>query len=218
MKKEDIDIKKILNGMTLNMNVLKEEDLKDTIIFELKDCVDFYLQEIKEAEYEDEKKEIDKNIKKIKQAIEELVAENDIDNMYNIYIKTLEPSGTDAQEFYKKIKKQKNTIERLESLALAYMKIIKCLNCEFEINYSRKSPSIYLKTEILVNEENISDFSYLDLLNFYFENTYDEEDYNKEKIEIRLSDHDFGGRTEIDEYGINEISYKKNCLNYVYKF
>lgn len=74
---------------------------------------------------------------------------------------------------------------------------------DYEISYSNRSQSIYLVTNLPVTEENIEKFT---TDTCYCNTTYDE-DYTTETVEIRLSDHDFGGN-------IN-YSYWKPCINIV---
>lgn len=91
---------------------------------------------------------------------------------------------------------------------------------EFEINFSAKSPSIYVETNIAVTEETTEEFSELGSFGFTVQNVYEENDCYDGKIEIRMSDHDFGGFTRFSGYGAafdRYVSYEKNCINYVYQ-
>lgn len=74
---------------------------------------------------------------------------------------------------------------------------------DYEISYSNWSQSIYLVTDLPVTDDNINKFI-VDCR--HCEVTYTER-YTTNTVEIRLSDHDFGGN-------IN-YSYWKPCINIV---
>ena len=79
-------------------------------------------------------------------------------------------------------------------------------DAEYEIDFSKKSLSIYLVAKMPATEDNINKF--LKSCNSY--NIYEDfecDEYSHDCIKIRISDHDFGG---------NEwLSYREPCINII---
>lgn len=122
-------------------------------------------------------------------------------------------------DLYDRYNKQAELKGRIEILAGQYVKILREMpdDMQVEVDFSYKSQSVYIKTEVAATEENVEEFAYLGDLCIVSRNIYDEnESYGTDKnIEIRLSDHDFGGYHR--SYGIGEyFSYEKDCISYVY--
>ena len=105
----------------------------------------------------------------------------------------------DEYEYTEKIK------AHIKKCANKYMGIIDGFpgNINYEIDFSNRSQSIYLVTDLPVTDDNINKFT---VGCWHCEVTYTER-YTTDTVEIRLSDHDFGGNVN--------YSYWKPCINIV---
>lgn len=203
----------ILTKDFLVSGMLKNRDCDIDIVAEVRNEIENLIEF---NDLEDEEKEVYEN------ALSELELCND-DSAYEIYsnlpffeYREDEP----IVELFQKKKDFEEEKEEIENLASEFLKVINELDCDFEIEFSRKSPSIYVKTNIPATEENVEDFyGICNPLDFCFENVYEEDETydSEENIEIRLSNHDFGGFTKFGGYG-DYVSYRHSCINLVYKF
>lgn len=118
---------------------------------------------------------------------------------------------------YLKIQKE---IEKVAELCQEYANIIRDFpDTDYEVDFSERSPSIYLRVKMVPIEENCELF-YVEKLGWYCNNVYDDysdDDRNDmEELEIRLSNHDFGSR--YNEWTGASISYEHACVNIFRKF
>ena len=207
MKAKDIDINFLVAGMLKNRNC--DIDIVSEVRNEIENLIEF-------NDLDDDEKEVYKN------ALSDLELCND-ESAYELYsnlpffeYREDEPI---VEAFHKK-KDFEDEKEEIENLAGEFLKVINELDCDFEIEFSRKSPSIYVKTNIPATKENLEEFAGIyNPIKFDAENVYEEDGTydNEENIEIRLSDHDFGGFTKFEGYG-DYVSYRHKCLNFVYRF
>lgn len=211
MKRENIDMEFLLNGM------LKSKDGDINISEEVKNEINNFI------EFND----LDEDEKDVyESAIQEMENVQHDDTAYDIYCALPYFEYFDDEpivEMYNRKKQYEKEREEIERLADNFLKIINQIEGDFEIEFSEKSPSIYIKTSIPATKENVDemydDVTSLFSLTFSFSNVYEEdEDYDETKnIEIRLSDHDFGGYTRFDGYG-DYVSYRHSCINLFYRF
>ena len=162
--------------------------------------------------------EREEELQKYKIALQEVRECQNDTSAYNIYYDCY---GTDyvIEDLCKKQEEQDVLLSRIDTLARKYISIIRELpdKINVDVDFSEKSQSVYVKTEISATEENVEKFTYLDGLGFEVRNMYEELDAydTSSTIEIRLSDHDFGGYHR--SYGYGEyMSYEKECISYVY--
>lgn len=211
MKRENIDMEFLLNGM------LKSKDGDINISEEVKNEINNFI------EFND----LDEDEKDVyESALHEMENVQHDDTAYDIYCALPYFEYFDDEpivEMYNRKKQYEKEREEIERLADNFLKIINQIEGDFEIEFSEKSPSIYIKTSIPATKENVAemydDVTSLFSLTFSFSNVYEEdENYDEnENIEVRLSDHDFGGYTRFDGYG-DYVSYRHNCINAFYKF
>lgn len=211
MKRENIDIEFLLNGMLKNKN--GDINISEEVKNEINNFIEF-------NDLDEDEKDV------YESALQEMENVQHDDTAYDIYCALPYFEYFDDEpivEMYNKKKQYKKEREEIERLADNFLKIIKQIEGDFEIEFSEKSPSIYIKTSIPATKENVDemydDVTSLFSLTFSFSNVYKEdENYDEnENIEVRLSDHDFGGYTRFDGYG-DYISYRHNCINAFYKF
>lgn len=124
-----------------------------------------------------------------------------------------------VEEEHKKYEEVEDYIYHSRILIENFLRVIKNLpqNIEVTVDFSSKSNSVYIMTNIPASIKNRRNFIipeiYFDVTDVYED--YDEDDNEKINIEIRLSDHDFKGFHS--QHGMCEYhSYKKECINYVY--
>ncbi len=188
-------------------------DIKKEVLNDLTNMYD----NIKEDLDEDDEDDV-ALLEKLALAIEEI--KNDEADAYDTYWDFCSYRSDDPiEELYEKAKLQGEYLDKIDSLAKEYFQIIKNSFCEFneevELDFSRKSPSIYITLPLKATQENV-DYIYenLEYNSFIYNvtNVYEEnEEYDEdENIELRLSDHDFG--SYYNEYH-GDISYEKNCIN-----
>lgn len=211
MKRENIDMEFLLNGM------LKSKDGDINISEEVKNEINNFI------EFND----LDEDEKDVyESALQEMENVQHDDTAYDIYCALPYFEYFDDEpivEMYNRKKQYEKEREEIERLADNFLKIINQIEGDFEIEFSEKSPSIYIKTSIPATKENVAemydDVTSLFSLTFSFSNVYEEdENYDEnENIEVRLSDHDFGGYTRFDGYG-DYVSYRHSCINAFYKF
>lgn len=219
MRIEDIDIEFLKKGMQENAFGDNETIcLWKEIETELLNLIDQVTGELETDSDSDREVEL----QKYKTALQE-VRECQNDNIaYDIYYDCYHGDyGTDQviEDFCKKQEEQDSLLSRIDTLARKYLSIIQELpdKINVEVDFSEKSQSVYVKTEISATEENVEKFLGLARLSIEERNMYEELDaYDASKtIEIRLSDHDFGGYHR--SYGYGEyMSYEKECISYVY--
>lgn len=211
MKRENIDMEFLLNGM------LKSKDGDINISEEVKNEINNFI------EFND----LDEDEKDVyESALQEMENVQHDDTAYDIYCALPYFEYFDDEpivEMYNRKKQYEKEREEIERLADNFLKIINQIEGDFEIEFSEKSPSIYIKTSIPATKENVAemydDVTSLFSLTFSFSNVYEEdENYDEnENIEVRLSDHDFGGYTRFDGYG-DYVSYRRSCINLFYRF
>lgn len=120
----------------------------------------------------------------------------------------------DIEKEYKRYEKRLKEIEIAASLYAEHISTFPD-ELEYEINFSDKSVSIYIIVNIVPINENREKFMQKDGFSPSFDDQY-EECYTEEELnafnelEIRLSNHNFGG----NEF----ISYRKDCVNCVFNF
>ena len=223
MKVEDITVEFLSENMK-NIEI-EEIDLTNEIINDLKNTLERFINDYDSNDEEDVET---KN--KLKQAINKLqnVECRDYEIAYDIYINSPFFNYREDEpmvELYRKVEEQEQYMNRIDELATKFYKVIKNSFSDFGdvgISFSSKSPSVYLELPIKATEENVEMINEsIDYNSFLFSvaNLYREnESYDNDKnIEIRLSDHDFGGYYK--KYGLCEyISYEKDCINIVYRF
>lgn len=210
MIKENVTLDFLIEEMTKE----REEDiivLREEIENELENL-------LRQLEEDDE----DGMLEECKQVLEsvENCQDDDIayDIYYNFYWKITVGYDEVIEELNNKRKSQIMDKYRIEELASKYLEIIKEMpDIEFDIEFSKKSPSIYVKTNMEATEENLELFTNLGGFCFTEYNMYEEYECYEGNIELRLSDHDFGGFTRLSGYG-EYVSYEKSCINYVYEF
>lgn len=158
--------------------------------------------------------ENDDDLKKLKEIKEEIAtnytSHNDYQNCMELFF-DYDTIVADEYEDYEEIKKK---IEYVSELCREYENIIKCFpDVNYTVDFSCKSPSLYLATEMVPTEENCHEFDVNKFgweRNDIYENYSDEDRKDMKELEIRLSDHDFGSCfSEI--YG--DISYEHACIN-----
>lgn len=209
MKRENIDMEFLLNGM------LKSKDGDINISEEVKNEINNFI------EFND----LDEDEKDVyESALQEMENVQHDDTAYDIYCALPYFEYFDDEpivEMYNRKKQYEKEREEIERLADNFLKIINQIEGDFEIEFSEKSPSIYIKTSIPATKENVDemydDVTSLFSLTFSFSNVYEEDYDENENIEVRLSDHDFGGYTRFDGYG-DYVSYRHSCINAFYKF
>lgn len=211
MKRENIDIEFLLNGMLKNKN--GDINISEEVKNEINNFIEF-------NDLDEDEKDV------YESALQEMENVQHDDTAYDIYCALPYFEYFDDEpivEMYNKKKQYKKEREEIERLADNFLKIIKQIEGDFEIEFSEKSPSIYIKTSIPATKENVDemydDVTSLFSLTFSFSNVYKEdENYDEnENIEVRLSDHDFGGYTRFDGYG-DYVSYRRSCINLIYRF
>lgn len=225
MRKQEINKEFLLEKMLKNRaSVDKEKEFCESVCSEIENVIFNLNDELKKESDKDEIEELNKKIGEYQVILRNAKKSTNADESYIVYEATPFFEYREDEpiiEQYKKIEESREELERLNVLVNSYLKIIKELpDIEFEICFSEKSPSIYIKTKIDATEENVENFLYLGgVLDWEMENVYEEDEcYDCDlKIEIRLSDHSFGGFTKFEGYG-DYVSYRKSCINYVYKF
>lgn len=221
MKIKDISIDFLSENMS-NIE-LEQINLTNEIINEVRNLLDdfiFCYYDEEDEEDAEKKHELEEALKKL-EGTDDKTAYNIYCNLSNFDYREDEP----IIELYKKREEQLEYLENINVLANKFYNIIKNSFSEFDdvkISFSSKSPSVYLTLPIAATEENVEEvFENIEYNRFEFStsNVYEEdEDYNEAKnIEIRLSDHDFGGWTRFDGYG-DYVSYRRSCINLFYRF
>lgn len=83
-------------------------------------------------------------------------------------------------DLYNKSQEQAKEKYRISELASNYLKIIRNLpdDINFTIDFSTKSPSIYIKTNINATEESTEEFANLGEHGFLVENIYKKNEYH----------------------------------------
>ena len=205
MKKEEITGKVIFEGLKeAKGEMFSSEDFVELI----KDELQNQLESAKEnLQYDEDDEDFQEQIEKVQNALEEIkeIDCDDAESAFAIY------EYVDDEDFYVKEKYEELEDDNSSYLISEYLKIIANLpDCDYDISFSAKSASIYLFAKV-PDELDADDFSdcqesfCIDCENGY---TDDEQDF----VEIRLSDHNFGGAyTNSGFYR----SYEKECINYV---
>lgn len=98
----------------------------------------------------------------------------------------------------------------IEAFSCIYANLIKTFpDVEYEIEFSKRSVSIYLTANLSPIKENRDKFKHLDSgINDRYEEDYDEKELKDlDTLEIRMSNHDMGG----NEF----ISYYHTCISFI---
>ena len=221
MKIKDITIDFLSKNMS---NIEMEQvDLVEEIINEVRNSLDDFVSYYYDEEDEDDvekKHELEEALKKLEGA-DDKTAYDIYCNLSNFEYRKDEP----IVELYEKREEQLEYLANIDVLASKFYNIIKNSFSQFdevEVSFSSKSPSVYLILPIAATEENVEEiFDEIEVNHFDFSilNVYSENEtfYGDKNIEIRLSDHDFGGFHKV--YGLCDyVSYEKNCINIISKF
>lgn len=221
----DIKIKDItIDFLSKNMRNIEMEqvDLVKEIINEVRNSLDDFVSYYYDEEDEDDvekKHELEEALKKL-EGVDDKTAYDIYCNLSNFEYSKDEP----IVELYEKREEQLEYLANINVLSSKFYSIIKNSFSQFdevEISFSSKSPSVYLTLPVVATEENIEEvFDMLEYNHFEFSisNVYSENEtfHDDKNIEIRLSDHDFGGFRKV--YGLCDyVSYEKNCINIVSK-
>lgn len=217
----DIKIKDItIDFLSKNMSNIEMEqvDLAKEIINEVRNSLDDFVSYYYDEENEDDvekKHELEEALKKL-EGTDDKTAYDIYCNLSNFEYSKDEP----IVELYEKSEEQLDYLANINVLASKFHNIIKNSFSQFdevEISFSSKSPSVYLILPLAATEENVEkifDEIEVNRFDFSLSNVYSENEtfYDDKNIEIRLSDHDFGGFRKV--YGLCDyISYEKNCIN-----
>lgn len=216
MKKEDITKEFLLEGiLSEREEMVTYEQLCEKSRDELQNLLDCLKENKEKEDDEDELEGIELSCKLCEKILSQSIV--DYDDYQHAHQEVIGDWDFEFEKYYKKYQKEQAEKEKIESLVSEYIQIIKNLpdDCEYEVSFSAKSPSIYIQTKAAVTESNIEKFENLHNSWYWeYENVYEEYGYEDcEHIEIRLSDHDFGGYTNLDGFG-DYISYRHACLNY----
>ena len=216
MKIKDISIDFLSENMS-NIE-LEQINLTDEIINEVENMLDDFISCYYDEEDEDDiekKRELEDALKKL-EGTDDKTAYDVYCNLSDFDYRADEP----IVELYKKREEQLEYLENINVLASKFYNIIKNSFSQFDevkISFSSKSPSVYLILPIAATEENVEEiFDEIEVNHFDFSvsNVYEDNEcfYDDKYIEIRLSDHDFGGFHKV--YGLCDyVSYEKNCIN-----
>lgn len=153
----------------------------------------------------------DEDIQDIKRFINDdlsIMDYNDYDDFYNLL-----NGHSDIDDIAKEWEYHERMMKKIEKAAAVFSDIIRQFpeNMDYQIDFSQKSVSIYLKVNVAPIRDNRELFG----IGYRWRDCY-EDRYNEFELEkmnelcIRMSDHDFGG----NEF----VSYYEDCINYVFDF
>ena len=221
MKIKDISIDFLSENMS-NIE-LEQINLTDEIINEVENMLDDFISCYYDEEDEDDiekKREFEEALKKL-EGTDDKTAYNIYCNLSNFEYSKDEP----IVELFEKREEQLEYLANINVLASKFHNIIKNSFSQFddvEISFSSKSPSVYLILPITATEENVEEvFENIEYNHFEFSvsNVYEDNEYfyDDKYIEIRLSNHDFGGFHRVYDL-CDYVSYEKSCINIVSRF
>ena len=158
--------------------------------------------------------EEDNDLKKLQEIKKELTSDFTSHNDYQYCMELFFDFDHVVSDEYSDYKKIKEKINYVSELCREYVEVIKCFpDVNYTVDFSDKSPSVYLRTEMIPTKENCQ---YFDIEKFgwirndIYEDYCNEDRENKKELEVRLSDHDFGSCYS-EMHG--NISYKHACIN-----
>lgn len=202
-EKNNITVDFLINKMQEAAGIENEEYFQREFKKVLSEYIDCLETAALEAENDDDTEsaiDIRKDVECFRRELDFYVGFEDFQNLQEQICGIHE--DTEIEREYLRAQKK---IKNITNCARKYVNIINGFpeEVEYKIDFSSRSQSIYLVTNLPVTEENIEKFT---TDTCYCNTTYDE-DYTTETVEIRLSDHDFGGNID--------YSYYSPCINIV---
>lgn len=206
MKKSGITVDFLINKMQEAAGIEDKEYFQQEFKKVLSENIDCLETAALEAEKDDDAEsaiEIRNDVERFRRELDFDIDFEDFQNLMEQILGIHEDNEIEHE--YLRVQKKN---EHIANCARKYINIINRFpeEVEYKIDFSNRSQSIYLVTNLPVTEENIEKFT---TDSCYCNVTYNDT-YTTDTVEIRLSDHDFGGN-------INH-SYMSPCVNIVVNF